>query len=390
MKTLEGVVMELDDGALPLLAGIEATSDLKTAFDGTSLGACSSARSRARRAWSAATCCRSTAGSSSRRARRSTTTRPSDVRVLVVGNPCNTNCLIARSNAPDVPADRWFAMTRLDENRAKSQLAKKAGVHHADVTNMTIWGNHSATQFPDFANAKIGGKPATDVITDQRLAADHVHRDGAEARRRDHRGARRCRRRRRPRTRPSTRSNSVVHTDARRTTGESLAVAATASTACPRACSSASRSQRRPGVVGRRGPHPRRVRAGEDRRHHRGARQRARRGSLARSARELMFASLTFVGDAGDAGVGGPSRAHARRPRAAYLAELVLDVGEMPASIVVRDDDVPLPVARCSRSAADGLWAEMVHEADDHWSFGLEAFGSALRHDRRSAHVRRR
>src|SRR5215813_13194497 len=85
----------------------------------------------------------------------------SDVRVLVVGNPCNTNCLIARSNAPDVPDDRWFAMTRLDENRAKTQLAKKAGVHHGDVTNVAIWGNHSATQFPDFAHARIDGKLAT-------------------------------------------------------------------------------------------------------------------------------------------------------------------------------------------------------------------------------------
>ena len=90
----------------------------------------------------------------------------SDVRVLVVGNPCNTNCLIARSNAPDVPADRWFAMTRLDQNRAQTQLAQKAGVPVSEVTNMTIWGNHSATQYPDFANARIGGTPATDVITD--------------------------------------------------------------------------------------------------------------------------------------------------------------------------------------------------------------------------------
>jgi malate dehydrogenase len=90
-----------------------------------------------------------------------------DVRVLVVGNPCNTNCLIARSNAPEVPADRWFAMTRLDENRAKGQLAAKAGVPVASVTNVAIWGNHSATQFPDYANALIGGKPAAEVIDDQ-------------------------------------------------------------------------------------------------------------------------------------------------------------------------------------------------------------------------------
>jgi malate dehydrogenase len=84
----------------------------------------------------------------------------------VVGNPCNTNCLIVRSNAPEVPADRWFAMTRLDENRAKAQLAQKAGVPVASVGHVAIWGNHSATQFPDFANATIDGKPVPEVITD--------------------------------------------------------------------------------------------------------------------------------------------------------------------------------------------------------------------------------
>ena len=89
-----------------------------------------------------------------------------DVRILVVGNPCNTNALIAMNNAAGIPADRFFAMTRLDENRAKSQLAQKAGVHQSKVTNLCIWGNHSATQYPDFTNAKIDGKPATEVITD--------------------------------------------------------------------------------------------------------------------------------------------------------------------------------------------------------------------------------
>jgi malate dehydrogenase len=90
----------------------------------------------------------------------------SDVRVLVVGNPCNTNCLIAARNAPDVPRDRFFAMTRLDENRAKSQLAGKAGVPVREVTNLAIWGNHSSTMYPDFFNAKINGTPAPEVITD--------------------------------------------------------------------------------------------------------------------------------------------------------------------------------------------------------------------------------
>jgi malate dehydrogenase len=90
-----------------------------------------------------------------------------DVRILVVGNPCNTNCLIAMNNAPALPHDRFFAMTRLDENRAKSQLAKKAGVEVTDVSRLAIWGNHSATQYPDFENAKIKNQPATEVITDQ-------------------------------------------------------------------------------------------------------------------------------------------------------------------------------------------------------------------------------
>jgi len=90
-----------------------------------------------------------------------------DVRILVVGNPCNTNCLVAYSNGRDIPADRWTAMTRLDHNRARTQLAKKAGAANADVTQVTIWGNHSSTQYPDFTNAKIKGKPAPEVITDR-------------------------------------------------------------------------------------------------------------------------------------------------------------------------------------------------------------------------------
>ncbi len=96
----------------------------------------------------------------------------SDVRTLVVGNPCNTNCLIAMNNAKDIPRDRWFAMTRLDENRAKTQLAQKAGVDVTAVSNMTIWGNHSATQYPDFYNAKIDGQGAAEVIGDEAWLKD--------------------------------------------------------------------------------------------------------------------------------------------------------------------------------------------------------------------------
>src|SRR5208282_721010 len=94
------------------------------------------------------------------------------VRVLVVGNPCNTNCLIAMKNAPSVPADRWFAMTMLDQNRAVTQLAQKAGVETAAVTNLAVWGNHSSTMYPDFYNARIRGRPAIDVINDEAWIKD--------------------------------------------------------------------------------------------------------------------------------------------------------------------------------------------------------------------------
>jgi malate dehydrogenase len=165
LPALEGVVMELDDGAHHLLEGIEATADLKTAFDGASwcllVGSVPRKKGMERREL-----LNVNGGIFKPQGRAINDHAASDVRVLVVGNPCNTNCLIARANAPDVPADRWFAMTRLDENRAKSQLAKKAGVVAREVTNMAIWGNHSTTQFPDFVHARIGGKPSPDVIGD--------------------------------------------------------------------------------------------------------------------------------------------------------------------------------------------------------------------------------
>ena len=148
LKAAEGTAMELDDCAFPLLAGIDITDDPRKAFDGAT-SRCSSAPGRAARAWSVGTCCRPTAASSSRRARRSTRVAADDVRVLVVGNPANTNALIARTHAPDVPADRFSAMMRLDHNRALSQVAKKLGCPVSDIRKMTIWGNHSATQYPD-------------------------------------------------------------------------------------------------------------------------------------------------------------------------------------------------------------------------------------------------
>jgi malate dehydrogenase len=165
MKALEGVVMELDDGAFPLLADVEPTSDLKVAFAGTSWALLVGSIPR-KAGMERGELLSVNGGIFGPQGEAIAQNAAADVRVLVVGNPCNTNCLIARSHAPEVPADRWFAMTRLDENRAKSQLAQKAGVPVADVMNLTIWGNHSATQFPDVANARIGGKPATDAITD--------------------------------------------------------------------------------------------------------------------------------------------------------------------------------------------------------------------------------
>jgi malate dehydrogenase len=166
LKALDGVVMELDDCAFPLLADIVATSDAKTAFDGVSWALLVGSVPR-KAGMERGDLLSINGGIFKPQGRAVAEHAGADVRVLVVGNPCNTNCLIARANAPEVPADRWFAMTRLDENRAKGQLAQKAGVPVASVSNVGIWGNHSATQFPDFANARIDGKPVTDVITDR-------------------------------------------------------------------------------------------------------------------------------------------------------------------------------------------------------------------------------
>jgi malate dehydrogenase len=165
MKALEGVVMELDDCAFPLLAGIEATSDLKTAFDGTSWALLVGSVPR-KAGMERGDLLTINGGIFKPQGQAIAANAAPEVRVVVVGNPCNTNCLIARLNAPEVPDDRWFAMTRLDANRAKSQLAQKAGVPVSAVTNMAIWGNHSATQYPDAYNAKINGKSAYDVIED--------------------------------------------------------------------------------------------------------------------------------------------------------------------------------------------------------------------------------
>ena len=166
LPALEGVKMELEDCAFPLLRGVVPTADLAEGFRGVHWALL--VGSVPRKAGMERKDLLSINGKIfTGQGQAIAANAAPDVRVLVVGNPCNTNCLIAMRNARDVPADRWFAMTRLDENRAKAQLAQKAGVPVTDVTNLAIWGNHSATQYPDFYNAKIGGQPATRVITDQ-------------------------------------------------------------------------------------------------------------------------------------------------------------------------------------------------------------------------------
>jgi malate dehydrogenase len=163
MAALQGVVMELEDGAFPLLAGVEATAELKTAFDGASWALL--VGSVPRKAGMERNDLLSVNGAIfGPQGEAIAAQAAADVRVLVVGNPCNTNCLIARAHGPDVPDDRWFAMTRLDQNRAQSLLARRADVPVSSVTNLAVWGNHSSTQFPDFENARIAGAPVTDTI----------------------------------------------------------------------------------------------------------------------------------------------------------------------------------------------------------------------------------
>ena len=166
LKALDGVVMELQDCAFPLLRDVVTSSDPRQTFDGADwalmVGAMPRKEGMERRDLLSAN-----AGIFSEQGKAINAVAASDVRILVVGNPCNTNCLIARGNAPDIPAERWFAMTRLDENRGKSLLASRARVGVGEVTNLAVWGNHSATQFPDARNARIGGRPVPEVIDDE-------------------------------------------------------------------------------------------------------------------------------------------------------------------------------------------------------------------------------
>ncbi|MGQ0635102.1 MAG: malate dehydrogenase [Planctomycetaceae bacterium] len=168
MGGLEGIHMELDDCAFPTLAGVIKTDSdhLAQGFKDCNYVVCVGSIPR-KQGMERGDLIRVNGPIFTSAGRAIQQAAASDVRVLVVGNPCNTNCLIAMHNAPSVPRDRWFAMTRLDENRAVSQLAQKSGRPVAAVTRMAIWGNHSATQFPDFYHAKIDGRPATQVIGDE-------------------------------------------------------------------------------------------------------------------------------------------------------------------------------------------------------------------------------
>src|SRR6202048_1849940 len=165
MKALEGVAMELDDCAFPLLHDMVLTSNTEEAFDGTSWALLVGSVPR-KAGMERSDLLAINGGIFGPQGKAIAARAARDVRILVVGNPCNTNCFIARSNAPEIPVERWFAMMRLDENRAKTQLARKAGVPVQVVTNMAIWGNHSTTQYPDARNARIAGLSPFDVIKD--------------------------------------------------------------------------------------------------------------------------------------------------------------------------------------------------------------------------------
>lgn len=165
-KAAEGTAMELVDCAFPLLRGIDIHDDPARAFDGANVALLIGARPRTK-GMERADLLEANGGIFKPQGRALNDHAASDIKVLVVGNPANTNCLIAQSNAPDIPRERFTAMMRLDHNRAVAQLASKTGVSVSEVTNMTVWGNHSTTQYPDVMHAKVGGRNAAAVVDDQ-------------------------------------------------------------------------------------------------------------------------------------------------------------------------------------------------------------------------------
>ena len=166
LKAAEGTAMELIDCAFPLLEAIDITSDPNEAFDGTNVGLLVGARPRTK-GMERADLLEANGAIFKPQGEAINNNAADDVRILVVGNPANTNCLIAMNNAPNIPNERFTAMTRLDHNRAMAQLATKTGTTVNDITKMTIWGNHSATQYPDLFHAEVNGRIAADVVGDQ-------------------------------------------------------------------------------------------------------------------------------------------------------------------------------------------------------------------------------
>jgi malate dehydrogenase len=183
LRAAEGTAMELEDCAFPLLAGIDIHDDPVNAFDGCNIALLVGARPRTK-GMERSDLLEANGGIFKPQGAAINEHAADDVKVLVVGNPANTNCLIALSNAPDVPRERFTAMTRLDHNRAIAQLAAKLGVPVDEITNMTIWGNHSTTQYPDLVHAKVGGQSAWDAVDDEAWIADEfiprVAKRGAE------------------------------------------------------------------------------------------------------------------------------------------------------------------------------------------------------------------
>jgi malate dehydrogenase len=171
LKAAEGTAMELDDCAFPLLAGIDITDDAKHAFDGVNVAMLVGARPRTK-GMERGDLLEANGGIFKPQGEAINAGAAADVRVLVVGNPANTNALIAKAHAPDVPAERFTAMTRLDHNRALSQLAAKLGVPVSDISKMTIWGNHSATQYPDLFRTEVGGRSAAAAVNDDAWLRD--------------------------------------------------------------------------------------------------------------------------------------------------------------------------------------------------------------------------
>jgi len=171
LKTLEGVVMELDDGAFPLLSGVQIGADPNKIFDGVNLALLVGARPRGP-GMERGDLLEANGAIFTAQGKALNSVAADDVRIAVTGNPANTNALIAQSNAPDIPKERFSALTRLDHNRALSQLAKKTGAKVTDIKKVTIWGNHSATQYPDIFHAEINGKNAAEVVGDEKWIAD--------------------------------------------------------------------------------------------------------------------------------------------------------------------------------------------------------------------------